>query len=91
MKKEIIFFAAIGLPILVQAQTDPKSDTAQQLKTVVVSATRQEIQPENASRSVTLITSEQIQSSPYKNVGELLSMQDPCKHFSCVEQTAIIR
>jgi vitamin B12 transporter len=76
MKKEIIFFAAIGLPILVQAQTDPKSDTAQQLKTVVVSATRQEIQPENASRSVTVITSEQIQSSPYKNVGELLSMQE---------------
>ncbi|MBU1298034.1 MAG: TonB-dependent receptor plug domain-containing protein, partial [Bacteroidetes bacterium] len=73
MKK--LFIPILGLLVNIVVGQDLPADTTKiyPLKEVVITATRSEKNPADVGRSITLITSENIQNSVNNNVSELLS------------------
>lgn len=73
MKK--LFIPILGLLVNIAVGQDLPADTTKiyPLKEVVITATRSEKNPADVGRSITLITSENIQNSVNNNVSELLS------------------
>lgn len=69
-------YAVLFLIAALGANAQTQDSTKQQLKEVVVSATRSEKDPLTVGRSVTVITSEQIKSSGANNLPELLASQE---------------
>ena len=70
-KKAILFLlSALAMSPTLKAQN---GDTTTQLKPVIVTANRYETNVAETPKSVTVITSEQLQNSVYQNVGELLT------------------
>ncbi|MDH5380263.1 MAG: TonB-dependent receptor [Cyclobacteriaceae bacterium] len=70
--KSVAFSMALVLSIQVKAQDSLKT---KELNEVIISATRVEENTQDVGRSVTVISSEEIQNSTYSNVAEILSKE----------------
>lgn len=75
MKKEKRIFLT-GAILLCTGMANAQTDTLRLLDEVIVSATRSEKNAANVPRSVTVITSEELRSGIYQNVGEVLNAQE---------------